>query len=40
MRYNSLSLVSYAAEHDIDAIVILYGYSTFINDTSVFRIGK
>ena len=40
MRYNSLSLVEYAAEHDIDAIVILYGYATFTTDTSVFRIAR
>ena len=39
--YDNIDLdAAYAAEHDIDAIVILYGYSTFINDTSVFRIGK
>ena len=38
-RYNRSSIPAYAAEHDIDAVVVLYSMSNFITDNNLFLLG-
>ena len=38
-RYNRSSIPAYAAEHDIDAVVVLYSMANFITDNNLFIMG-
>lgn len=39
LRYNLTSVKSYVAEHDIDAVVVLYSFSNFVTGTNLFVLG-
>ena len=40
LRYNLTSVKSYVAEHDIDAVVVLYSFSNFVTGTNLFVLGR
>jgi hypothetical protein len=40
LRYNLTSVQSYVAEHDIDAVVVLYSFSNFADDGNLFLLGR
>ena len=39
-RDNLTSIKSYVAEHDIDAVVVLYSFSNFAGDKNLFLLGR
>ena len=39
-RNNLTSIQGYAAEHDIDAVVVLYSFSNFASDQNLFLLGR
>lgn len=38
-RYNRTSIPAYVAEHDIDAVIVLYSLANFITDSNLFIMG-
>ncbi len=40
LRYYRTSIREYIDENEIDAVVVLYGYSTFVSDGNLFLLGR
>ena len=39
LRYNNLSLKQYAADHEIDQVLVLYSAANFTTDQNLFKLG-
>ena len=40
LRYYRLSVSEYMAEHDIDSALVLYGLSSFLEDTNIYQLKR
>ncbi|MEM5781526.1 MAG: hypothetical protein AAGU02_10285, partial [Lawsonibacter sp.] len=40
LRYNLTSIKDYVAQHEIDAVVVLYSFSNFMSGTNLFALGR
>ena len=40
LRYNLTSIQSYAEEHDIDTVIVLYSFANFTTDDKLFLLGR
>ena len=40
LRYNKTSLKDYIAQNDIDSVLVLYNFQTFIADTNLIYISR
>lgn len=40
LRYNLTSIKDYVAQHDIDAVVVLYSFSNFMDSANLFALGR
>ena len=39
LRYNNVSLKKYAADHEIDQVLVLYSANNFNTDKNLFKLG-